>query len=83
MRLSRILTAFSYRIETLNTVCYNVSYECIKYHATEVGDLINKTKESYVSHETLLHKDGVTSMIAYKGGSHAIMRRAGTQARKV
>jgi len=66
MRVSRILTVLSYRIETLNTVCYNVNYECIKYHATEVGDLINKTKETYVSHETLLHKNGVTSMITHK-----------------
>jgi hypothetical protein len=69
VRISRILTVLSYRIETLNTVCYNVNYECIKYHATEVGDLINKTKETYVSHETLLHKNGVTSMITYAGGA--------------
>ena len=69
VRVSRILTVLSYRIETLNTVCYNVNYECIKYHATEVGNLINKTKESYVSHETLLHKNGVTSMITYAGSA--------------
>jgi hypothetical protein len=69
VRISRILTVLSYRIETLNTVCYNVNYECIKYHATEVGNLINKTKESYVSHETLLHKNGVTSMITYAGSA--------------
>ena len=67
--LSRMLTVLSYRIETLNTVCYNVNYECIKYHATEVGELINKTKDTYVSHETLLHKNGVTSMITYAGGA--------------
>ena len=69
MRITRILTVLSYRIETLNTVCYNVNYECIKYHVTEVGDLINKTKKSYVSHETLLHKNGVTSMITYAGSA--------------
>jgi len=69
VRVSRILTVLSYRIETLNTVCYNVNYECIKYHATEVGDLINKTKETYISHETLLHKNGVTSMITYAGSA--------------
>jgi len=69
VRVSRIVTVLSYRIETLNTVCYNVNYECIKYHATEVGDLINKTKETYISHETLLHKNGVTSMITYAGSA--------------
>lgn len=70
MRISRMLTVLSYRIETLNTACYNVNYECIKYHATEVSDLINKTKESYVSHETLLHKNGVTSIITYAGNAY-------------
>ena len=69
LRVSRILTVLSYRIETLNTACYNVNYECIKYHATEVSEVINKSEETYLSHETLLHKTGVTSMITYAGSA--------------
>ena len=64
----------SYNVETLNTVCYNVNYDCIKYHATEVNDLINKTKDFYVSHDTLLHKNGVTSMITYKSRQEKLKR---------
>lgn len=69
LRASRILTVLSYRIETLNTVCYNVNYECIKHHATEISEVINNSKKSYLSHETLLHKTGVTSMITYAGSA--------------
>ena len=67
--LSMICIPLTYKVETLNTVCYNVNYECIQYHANEVNKLINGTKDFYVSHDTLLHKNGVTSMITYKANA--------------
>jgi len=59
------VSALSYRVETVKTLCFFVNAQCHEYHAKDVQIALNNNI-NYRSHSTTSTTYGMHTMIVYK-----------------